>query len=155
MPEMGLKGSVAIVTGAGALDDGIGTGRGTTPFMVACASGNLDVVKLLLAHGANPKLATSDGQGPIILAVGSRSGVTRRAATRRAARHPLSPYRTARAPGTGTPARRPSISVPVTFQPCWRAFSRNSPSPHPASSSKRPRPSPSVRFRTRMRRHVQ
>src|SRR5215468_10068424 len=27
MPEMGLKGSVAIVTGAGALDDGIGNGR--------------------------------------------------------------------------------------------------------------------------------
>jgi ankyrin repeat protein len=55
---------------------GAGTGRGTTPFMVACASGNLDVVKLLLAHGANPKLATADGQGPIILAVGSRSGGT-------------------------------------------------------------------------------
>ncbi len=55
---------------------GIGTGRGTTPFLVACASGNIDVVKLLLAHGANPKLATADGQGPIILAVGSRSGGT-------------------------------------------------------------------------------
>ena len=48
-----------------------GTGRGTTPFLVACAAGDLDVVKLLLAHGANPKLATSDGQGPIIVAVGS------------------------------------------------------------------------------------
>ena len=55
---------------------GVATGRGTTPFMVACATGNLDVVKLLLAHGANPKLATADGQGPIILAVGSRSGGT-------------------------------------------------------------------------------
>ena len=55
---------------------GIGTGRGTTPFMVACAGGNLEIVKLLLAHGANPKLATADGQGPIILAVGSRSGGT-------------------------------------------------------------------------------
>jgi ankyrin repeat protein len=55
---------------------GISTGRGTTPFLVACASGNLDVVKLLLAHGANPKLATADGQGPIILAVGSRAGGT-------------------------------------------------------------------------------
>jgi ankyrin repeat protein len=53
-----------------------GTGRGTTPFLVACASGNIDVVKLLLAHGANPKLATADGQGPIILAVGSRNGGT-------------------------------------------------------------------------------
>ncbi len=55
---------------------GISTGRGTTPFLVACAGGNLDVVKLLLAHGANPKLATADGQGPIILAVGSRNGGT-------------------------------------------------------------------------------
>ncbi len=55
---------------------GVSTGRGTTPFMVACATGNLDVVKLLLAHGANPKLATADGQGPIILAVGSRAGGT-------------------------------------------------------------------------------
>jgi uncharacterized protein len=52
------------------------TGRGTTPFLVACAGGNLEVVKLLLAHGANPRLATADGQGPIILAVGSRSGGT-------------------------------------------------------------------------------
>ena len=53
-----------------------GTGRGTTPFLVACASGDMDIVKLLLAHGANPKLATSDGQGPIIIAVGSRAGGT-------------------------------------------------------------------------------
>lgn len=52
------------------------TGRGTTPFLMACASGDLDVVKLLLAHGANIKLATADGQGPVILAVGSRSGGT-------------------------------------------------------------------------------
>jgi ankyrin repeat protein len=55
---------------------GGGTGRGTTPFMVACSTGDIDVVKLLLAHGANPKLATSDGQGPIIIAVGSRAGGT-------------------------------------------------------------------------------
>ncbi|HEV2703726.1 MAG TPA: ankyrin repeat domain-containing protein [Steroidobacteraceae bacterium] len=53
-----------------------GTGRGTTPFLVACASGDIEIVKLLLAHGANPKLATSDGQGPIIIAVGSRAGGT-------------------------------------------------------------------------------
>ncbi len=53
-----------------------GTGRGTTPFLVACASGDMEIVKLLLAHGANPKLATSDGQGPIIIAVGSRAGGT-------------------------------------------------------------------------------
>jgi ankyrin repeat protein len=55
---------------------GAGTGRGTTPFLVACAGGDLDVVKLLLAHGANIRLATADGQGPVILAVGSRSGGT-------------------------------------------------------------------------------
>jgi ankyrin repeat protein len=55
---------------------GGGTGRDTTPFMTACSTGDIDVVKLLLAHGANPKLATADGQGPIILAVGSRAGGT-------------------------------------------------------------------------------
>jgi ankyrin repeat protein len=53
-----------------------GTGRDTTPFLVACASGDIEIVKLLLAHGANPKLATADGQGPIIVAVGSRAGGT-------------------------------------------------------------------------------
>jgi uncharacterized protein len=66
--------------GRGGFGAGVGfgsaTGRGTTPFLMACANGDLDVVKLLLAHGANPKLATADGQGPIILAVGSRSGGT-------------------------------------------------------------------------------
>jgi ankyrin repeat protein len=51
-------------------------GRGFTPFLAACASGDIEIVKLLLAHGANAKLATSDGQGPIILAVASRSGGT-------------------------------------------------------------------------------
>jgi ankyrin repeat protein len=66
--------------GRGGFGAGVGfgsaTGRGTTPFLMACANGDLDVVKLLLAHGANPRLATADGQGPIILAVGSRSGGT-------------------------------------------------------------------------------
>ncbi|RYG64009.1 ankyrin repeat domain-containing protein, partial [bacterium] len=55
---------------------GADTGRGTTPFLSACAQGDLEVVKLLLAHGANIRLATSDAQGPIILATGSRSGGT-------------------------------------------------------------------------------
>jgi ankyrin repeat protein len=54
----------------------IGIGRGTTPFLVACAGGDIEIVKLLLEKGANPKLATADGQGPIILAVGSRGGGT-------------------------------------------------------------------------------
>jgi ankyrin repeat protein len=53
-----------------------GVGRGLTPFLAACASGDIEIVKLLLAHGADIKLATSDGQGPIILAVGSRTGGT-------------------------------------------------------------------------------
>lgn len=53
-----------------------GLGRGLTPFLAACAGGDLEIVRLLLASGANPKLATSDGQGPIILAVGSRAGGT-------------------------------------------------------------------------------
>ena len=55
---------------------GGGGGRGMTPFLTACANGDIEVVKLLLAHGANPKLATSDGQGAIILAVGSSAGGT-------------------------------------------------------------------------------
>ena len=49
--------------------------RGMTPFLAACATGDIELVKLLLAHGANPKLATSDGRGPIIMAVnGNRGG---------------------------------------------------------------------------------
>jgi len=55
---------------------GADTGRGTTPFLTACANGDIEIVKLLLAHGANPKLATSDGQGPIILATTARTGGT-------------------------------------------------------------------------------
>ncbi len=53
---------------------GADTGRGTTPFLSACANGDIEIVKLLLAHGANPRLATSDGQGPIILATTARTG---------------------------------------------------------------------------------
>lgn len=53
-----------------------GVGRGLTPFLAACAGGDIEIVKLLMAHGADVKLATSDGQGAIILAVGSRSGGT-------------------------------------------------------------------------------
>jgi uncharacterized protein len=48
--------------------------RGLTPFLVACGTGNIEVVKLLLAHGANPHLATADGRGPIIMAVNARRG---------------------------------------------------------------------------------
>lgn len=45
--------------------------RGMTPFLAACGTGDIELVKLLLEHGANTKLATSDGRGPIIMAVGS------------------------------------------------------------------------------------
>ncbi len=48
--------------------------RGLTPFLIAAGTGNIEVVKLLLTHGANPRLATADGRGPIILAVSSRGG---------------------------------------------------------------------------------
>jgi ankyrin repeat protein len=77
-----------------------GTGRGTTPFLVACGSGDIDIVKLLLAHGANPKLATSDGQGPIIIAVGSRAGGTGNPG---AARADIPPETAAAGPGTEIP----------------------------------------------------
>jgi ankyrin repeat protein len=55
---------------------GADIGRGTTPFLTACAIGDIEIVKLLLAHGANPRLATSDGPGPIILATAARTGGT-------------------------------------------------------------------------------
>jgi ankyrin repeat protein len=48
--------------------------RDMTPFLAACATVDIELVKLLLAHGANPKLATSDGRGPIIMAVSGSRG---------------------------------------------------------------------------------
>jgi len=48
--------------------------RGMTPFLAACSTGDIELVKLLLAHGANPKLATSDGRGPIIMALSGSRG---------------------------------------------------------------------------------
>jgi uncharacterized protein len=47
--------------------------RGLTPFLAAVGTGDMDLVKLLLAHGANARLATADGRGAIIMAV-SRAG---------------------------------------------------------------------------------
>ena len=58
----------------GATGFGSAADRGLTPFLAAVGTGNIDVVKLLLAHGANVHLATSDGRGPIIMAVNSRGG---------------------------------------------------------------------------------
>lgn len=52
---------------------GASADRGLTPFLAAVATGDIDLVKLLLAHGANARLATADGRGAIIMAV-SRAG---------------------------------------------------------------------------------
>jgi ankyrin repeat protein len=49
-------------------------GRGTTPFLVAVGTGNIDLVKQLIAKGANVKLATSEGQGAIHAAAQARAG---------------------------------------------------------------------------------
>ncbi|HUG73888.1 MAG TPA: ankyrin repeat domain-containing protein [Steroidobacteraceae bacterium] len=51
-----------------------GGGRGTTPFMVAVGTGNVDLVKQLIAKGANVKLATSEGTSAIHAAVQARGG---------------------------------------------------------------------------------
>ncbi len=72
--ELGANPNQQLVYRAPGRDAGVG--RGLTPFLEACANGDIEIVKLLLAHGANPKLATADGQSPIILAVGSRAGGT-------------------------------------------------------------------------------
>jgi ankyrin repeat protein len=48
--------------------------RGMTPFLAACGTGDIELVKQLLEHGANPKLATSDGRGPIIMALSGSGG---------------------------------------------------------------------------------
>jgi ankyrin repeat protein len=58
--------------GPGCVRDGqiIMPGRGATPFLYAVSSGNIDLVRQLLQKGANPRLATTDGLGAIILAVG-------------------------------------------------------------------------------------
>jgi uncharacterized protein len=49
-------------------------GRGTTPFLVAVGTGNIELVKQLVASGANAKLATSEGQSAIHIAVQVRGG---------------------------------------------------------------------------------
>jgi ankyrin repeat protein len=52
---------------------GASADRGLTPFLAAVGTGDIDLVKLLLSHGANARLATADGRGAIIMAV-SRAG---------------------------------------------------------------------------------
>jgi ankyrin repeat protein len=49
-----------------------GAARGATPLMAAAAEDDIDLVKLLLAHGADPKLYQADNQTPIMAALGGR-----------------------------------------------------------------------------------
>ena len=51
-----------------------GGGRGTTPFLVAVGTGNLDLLKQLVARGANVRLSTSEGTGAVHAAVQARGG---------------------------------------------------------------------------------
>jgi ankyrin repeat protein len=46
--------------------------RGTTPFHRACASGDVDLVKMLLAHGAEINLNQADDETPMMLALAAR-----------------------------------------------------------------------------------
>ena len=87
----------------GASGFGGASDRGLTPFLAACGSGNMDVVKLLMAHGANVHLATADGRGPIIMAVNSRGG--------RGGRPALGPLEAA-PPSEGDDAQRGARSNP-------------------------------------------
>lgn len=48
--------------------------RGTTPFHRACASGDIELIKYLLAHGADIKLHQADNQSPMMMALSSRRG---------------------------------------------------------------------------------
>ena len=52
---------------------GRGGARGTTPLMAAAGDDDVDLVKLLLAHGADAKLYQSDNQTPIMAALGARA----------------------------------------------------------------------------------
>ena len=49
-----------------------GAARGATPLMAAASDDDVDLVKLLLAHGADPKLYQADNQTPIMAALGGR-----------------------------------------------------------------------------------
>ena len=64
-------GSIAALLDAGANANGADS-HGTTPLMMAAGYGYTDIVKILLARGANPRLPMRDGVTAIDLA---RSGV--------------------------------------------------------------------------------
>jgi ankyrin repeat protein len=63
--------AIAALLDAGANPNGTDT-SGTTPLMMAAGYGYADIVKMLLAHNANPRIATNDGITALDLA---RSGV--------------------------------------------------------------------------------
>ena len=46
--------------------------RGATPLIRAAANGDLEIVKLLLAHGADATMAMADRQTPIHAAIAGR-----------------------------------------------------------------------------------
>lgn len=48
---------------------------GQTPFLRAAAAGDLTVMRLLLAHGADPNIATDAGTTPLMVAAGVNSAV--------------------------------------------------------------------------------
>src|SRR5262249_18790155 len=43
---------------------------GATPFLLAAAAGDADVMRVLLAKGADPKIATTEGVTPLMAAAG-------------------------------------------------------------------------------------
>jgi ankyrin repeat protein len=49
-----------------------GAARGATPLMAAASDDDVELVKLLLAHGADPKLYQADNQTPMMAALGGR-----------------------------------------------------------------------------------
>ena len=55
--------------GGGSIVGG-GSYVGGTPFFLATTVGDMEVMRLLLAHGADPKLATNDGTTPLMAASG-------------------------------------------------------------------------------------
>ena len=70
-PNMQLFMRPARSGGFGAFGIG-GIARGATPLFAAAATDDVDVVKLLLARGADPKLYQADDQTPMMAALGGR-----------------------------------------------------------------------------------
>jgi len=70
-PNMQLFYRPAASRGFGGFGIG-GIARGATPLFAAAATDDVELVKLLLAHGADPKLYQADNQTPIMAALGGR-----------------------------------------------------------------------------------